>query len=110
MAAVRDDDMHVLFVHNHFPGQFRCVAPRLAADYGWTCTFAAQHSTESLPGVTKVTYRPAGGAGRASQFCTRTYENAVGHAHGVYNALKARPDVKPDLVVAHSGFGSSLFL
>ena len=34
----------------------------------------------------------------------------MGHAHGVYEALKRRPDVRPDLVVAHSGFGSSLFL
>jgi glycosyltransferase involved in cell wall biosynthesis len=29
---------------------------------------------------------------------------------GVYEALKARPDIRPDVVVAHSGFGSSLFL
>jgi glycosyltransferase involved in cell wall biosynthesis len=28
----------------------------------------------------------------------------------VYEALKVRPDIQPDLVVAHSGFGTSLFL
>lgn len=28
----------------------------------------------------------------------------------MYEALKSRPDLKPDLIVAHSGFGSSLFL
>jgi len=38
------------------------------------------------------------------------FENAVGHARGVYEALKGRRDVRPDLVVAHSGFGSSLYL
>jgi hypothetical protein len=97
--------VHVLFVHPNFPAQFRSVAPRLAADYGWTCTFISQHSDHSLPGVRRIDYRPAGGATRSSQFCSRTFEHAVGHAHGVYNALKARPDVRPDLVVAHSGFG-----
>ena len=28
----------------------------------------------------------------------------------VYRAMKARPDIKPDLVVGHSGFGTTLFL
>src|SRR5262249_15411067 len=37
-------------------------------------------------------------------------ENTIWHAHAVYEALKARPDVRPDLIVGHSGFGSTLFL
>jgi len=41
---------------------------------------------------------------------TRTFENAAGHARGVYKAMKRHPGIRPDLVVAHSGFGSSLFL
>jgi len=32
------------------------------------------------------------------------------HSHAVYEALEARPDIKPDLVVAHSGFLSTVFL
>jgi glycosyltransferase involved in cell wall biosynthesis len=32
------------------------------------------------------------------------------HTSAVYEALKARPDIQPDLVVGHSGFGSTLFL
>jgi len=102
--------MHVLFVHQNFPGQFRHIAPRLASDYGWTCTFATRRNDRSLPGVDKVPYKLGYGATAATHFCTRGFENAFGHAQGVYEALKARPDVKPDLVVAHSGFGSSLFL
>jgi glycosyltransferase involved in cell wall biosynthesis len=34
----------------------------------------------------------------------------VWHCDGVYKALKARSDVKPDLIIGHSGFGSTLFL
>ena len=32
------------------------------------------------------------------------------HTDAVYHALKARSDIKPDLIVGHSGFGSTLFL
>ncbi|MEX0711093.1 MAG: glycosyltransferase, partial [Pirellulales bacterium] len=39
-----------------------------------------------------------------------TFENAVWHTHAVYEALRQRPDVRPDLVVGHSGFASTLFL
>jgi glycosyltransferase involved in cell wall biosynthesis len=101
--------MHVLFVHQNFPAQFRCVAPRLAADCGWDCTFVtANDAAPDLPGVRRVVYpRPV--APDATPLTRRFHEN-VGHAHAVYAALKARPEVRPDLVVAHSGFGSSLFL
>ena len=103
--------MHVLFVHQNFPAQFQHVAPRLACDHGWDCTFVtARRDQKWLAGVNKVVYRPRGGATAASHIAARTFDNAIAHAHGVYAALKARPDVKPDLVVAHSGFGSSLFL
>jgi glycosyltransferase involved in cell wall biosynthesis/UDP:flavonoid glycosyltransferase YjiC (YdhE family) len=103
--------MHVLFVHPNFPAQFRNVAPRLAADYGWTCSFLTNNEqAPPLAGVRKMVYAPRGGASRHNHFCTRTFESAVAHAHGAYEALKGRPDVRPDLVVAHSGFGSSLFL
>ena len=102
--------MHVLFVHPNYPAQFRCIAPALARD-GWTCTFATRNgAAPDVPGVRRVLYQPRGGATASTPPATRTFQNAYGHAHGVYDALKARPDVKPDLVVAHSGFGSSLFL
>jgi len=42
--------------------------------------------------------------------CTRNFENAVAQADAVYQTLKRRRDLKPDLIVAHTGFGSSLFL
>jgi len=34
----------------------------------------------------------------------------VWHCDAVYRAMKARADIKPDLIVGHSGFGSTLFL
>ncbi len=102
--------MHVLFIHQNFPAQFRYIAPRVAQEHGWKCTFATAKASESLPGVEKVVYTSKGGATKANHFCTQNFENCVWEAHGVYEMLKQRPDIQPDLIVAHTGFGSSLFL
>src|SRR3989442_2424424 len=103
--------MHILVVHQNYPAQFRYLAPRLASTCGWRCTFATRNTkAPDLPGVERVVYRVRSGASRANHFCTRSLEASIGHAHAAYDPLKARPDVHPDLVVAHSGFGSSLFL
>src|SRR5581483_6918775 len=61
-------------------------------------------------GIERIQYQTKGGATKATHYCSRTFENAVWHTHAVYEALKARPDIQPDLVVGHSGFGSTLFL
>src|SRR5215213_7185433 len=102
--------MHVMFVHQNFPAQFRYIAPKLVSDFGWKCTFGTEKAGGGLPGVDKVVYTARGGATLANHVCTRTFENQVAQTHGAYAALKARPDVRPDLIVAHAGFGSSLFL
>ncbi|HTW94219.1 MAG TPA: hypothetical protein VMD30_05475, partial [Tepidisphaeraceae bacterium] len=102
--------MHVLFVHQNFPAQFRFIAPRLIQEHGWQCSFCTERVEGELPGVRKILYKARGGASVANSVFTRNYENAVAHAHGVFEALKQEKDLKPDLIVAHSGFGSSLFL
>lgn len=86
--------MHVLFVHPNFPAQFRYLAPRLARDVGWRCTFVTRNATApDLPGVQRVFYHRRGGASAANHPCTRYFERAVRDAHGVYEALKERPDL-----------------
>ena len=102
--------MHVLFIHQNFPAQFRYIAPRLVREHGWKCTFATAKADGSLPGVDKVVYTCKGGATKANHFCTQNFENTTWEAHAVYEMLKQRPDVQPDLIIAHTGFGSSLFL
>src|SRR3954471_2394606 len=103
--------MHVLFIHPGFPGQFRYVAPRLATEHGWTCTFATRESgVPPIPGVQRIPYLPSVAGAAACPATTRRFEASVGHALGVYDALKARTDVRPDLIVAHGRFGASLFL
>src|SRR3954452_15669899 len=102
--------MHVLFVHQNFPAQFGHIAAHLAKRHGYRCTFATERRAGRVGDIECVQYKVDGGATKHNHYCTRTFENAPRHALGVYDALKARPDVKPDLVVGHSGFGSTLFL
>ena len=101
--------MHVLFVHKNFPAQFGHLAAALTRQ-GHRCTFVSQTPAGTVDGIEKIRYTLRGGATRHTHYCSRTFENATWHAHAVYEALEARPDIRPDLVVGHSGFGSTLFL
>ncbi len=102
--------MHVLFVHQNFPAQFGHIARHLIRTRGWTCTFVSKTPAGKVDGIEKVAYTTTGGARETTHYCSRTFENAVWHAHGVYEACKARPDLRPDLIVGHSGFGSTVYL
>jgi glycosyltransferase involved in cell wall biosynthesis len=102
--------VHVLFVHQSFPAQFGPFAFHLAARPGWRCTFVTKDRSEPIHGVECVPYQLKGGATKETHYCSRTFENAIWHSHAVFQALAARPDLKPDVIVGHSGFGSTLFL
>jgi glycosyltransferase involved in cell wall biosynthesis len=101
--------MHVVFVHQNYPAQFGHVAARLAGTPGYRCTFVSRRPPARGP-VERIQYALRGGATKHNHTCTRSFENAVHHALAVYAALKARPDIRPDLIVGHSGFGSTLYL
>jgi glycosyltransferase involved in cell wall biosynthesis len=102
--------MHVLYVHQNFPAQFGHIAQHLVERLGWRCTFLSQTPAGNVGGIEKIEYKLLGGATKHNHFCTRTFENTVWHCDGVYRAMRNRPDIKPDLIVGHSGFGSTLFL
>jgi glycosyltransferase involved in cell wall biosynthesis len=102
--------MHILFVHQNFPAQFGHIARELVARHGCQCSFISETPPGNIEGIAKIQYKTAGGARAETHFCSRTFENAVWHTDGVFRALQNRPELKPDLIVGHSGFGSTLFL
>lgn len=102
--------MHVLYVHQNFPAQFGHIARHLVRQLGWRCTFVSQTPSGNVEGIEKIQYTIHGGATKQNHYCSRSFENTVWHCDGVYRALRDRTDINPDLIVAHSGFGSSLFL
>jgi glycosyltransferase involved in cell wall biosynthesis len=108
--------MHLLFVHQAFPAQFGRLALELTRRYGWRCTFLVQHLSRcptperdmleqlTLIGVPRDPSIPTPSPWTQSlsdylRLCTR-----------VCDAALARPEIRPDLVVAHMGLGPGLFL
>jgi glycosyltransferase involved in cell wall biosynthesis len=102
--------MQILFVHQNFPAQFGHIAHHLARSRGWRCDFITEPTSASLDGVRTIPYKTSGGARETTHYFSRTFENAVWHAHAVFQASESVPDLQPDLIVGHSGFGSTLYL
>jgi glycosyltransferase involved in cell wall biosynthesis len=103
--------LHVLFVHRNFPAQFGHIASRLVQERGWKCTFVSEKPPGSAGGVDNIQYRPRGGPTEHTHYLARTFESGIWHAAGVYEAMKpVSAAIRPDLIVGHSGWGSTLFL
>jgi glycosyltransferase involved in cell wall biosynthesis len=111
--------MHVVFVHPAFPAQFGHIARRLAADPGYRCTFVSEQgedapeaiSPQAVDGpIERIRYRPTGDHG-ASRYLTQDIDEEIAHAEGVFETLAPlRDSLRPDLIVGHAGWGSTLFL
>ena len=102
--------MHILFLHQNFPAQFGQIAMHLARTGGYRCTCVSEKEIADSPEIQHVRFESNGGATRDTHHCSRTFENQTWRSHAAFEALRARPDIQPDLIVAHSGFVSSLFL
>lgn len=102
--------MHVLFIHQNFPAQFGQIATWWSRIRGGRSSFASSKPQASVPGVEHIQYTVGGGARESTHYCSRTFENQTWNSMGLYEALRGRPDIQPDLIVAHCGFVSSLFL
>jgi glycosyltransferase involved in cell wall biosynthesis len=102
--------MQILFVHPNFPAQFGPALRQLAGRGDLDCVFVSRTGSGAIEGVRRIPFELRGGATRANHYCSRSFENAIWSAHGVYEACKSAPGLRPDLVVGHSGFGTTLFL
>lgn len=105
--------MKILFIHQNFPGQFKHLAPALAAA-GHDCTALTLRVTEALRwnGVQVLPYRVARRSGQGVHPWLVDTETKVirGEAcHDAAVALRAR-GYQPDLIVAHPGWGEAMFL
>lgn len=64
----------------------------------------------AVEGVNCIRYRVQGDGADGTHPFARTFESAVRHAEGVHRALKLHPEIRPDVIVGHSGFGSTALL
>ncbi|HKO96475.1 MAG TPA: glycosyltransferase [Pyrinomonadaceae bacterium] len=103
--------MHVLFVHKNYPAQFGHIARRLVSELGWTCTFVSEKPSGQDNGIRLIQYQvDQSSADTVTHYCSRTFENTIWHAHAVYQACERELVSAPNLIVGHSGFGSTIFL
>lgn len=110
--------MRFLFVHQNFPGQFRRIAPALAADaLHRVVALGDAARLEGRPGLhprLRTLGYPSGGAkaGQGTHHYVRDFEAAVRRGQAVARvAMKVRDEgFAPDVVVAHPAWGEALFL
>ena len=102
--------MQILFVHPNFPAQFGPVGERFSKREDTQCVFVSRNASGHQRGFDCVPYQLRGGATKGNHYCSRTFENAVWNSHAVYETCKATPELSPDLIVGHSGFGSTAML
>jgi len=109
--------MEILLVHQNFPGQFKHLAPALAAQTG--NRVIAIGDAENVqrqpgkPGVIEVhAYPTPRGACASTHHYLRGMEAGIRRGQAVYKLASAlhKKGCRPDLIIAHPGWGESLYL
>ena len=105
--------MKILFIHQNFPGQFKHLAPALAAQ-GHHCVALTLKVEKPMNwnGVRILPYKLAGRKAQAVHPWLVDLDTKVTRAEACYRAaLQLRASgYAPDLILAHPGWGESLFL
>jgi glycosyltransferase involved in cell wall biosynthesis len=105
--------MNILIVHPNMPGQFLRLAPHLAAK-GHRVAFLTARVARELPAIGRILYTipAATEAERGVHGYAEAFQDAVRHGIGAAKALKEAVDkgYRPDLIIAHNGWGDPLFL
>lgn len=104
--------MRVLFLHQNAPGQFRHLAPHLGSDPANEVVFLGERSS-AVPGKVRWLRYPAPQpSGPATHHYLHRMEANVRRGQAVARAcLSLRDDgFVPDVVVAHAGWGKTMFL
>src|SRR6266849_6103953 len=110
--------MHILFVHRAFPAQFGRLGLELTRRYGWKCSFLVEHlshcpspSPEMLQSLDVQTLPCSPHRPRSQDVpWPQTHGHALDLAETLFEAVRRRPDLRPDLVVGHGGLLPVLLL
>ena len=106
--------MNILFIHQNFPGQFKYLAPALAAEPGnQVVAFTMQKSVPAeWQGVRMMAYHPARGTTPNVHPWVSDFETKTIRGEAAFRSALALRDTGfvPDVIIAHPGWGESLFL
>lgn len=103
--------MKLLFIHQNMPGQFKHIVPLLAGA-GHEVVFLTKPRAVRIKGVRKVAYKPHRAVRKTTHPYMRQFEGAVLHGQGIARACLelSREGFTPDLIIAHPGWGETLFV
>lgn len=105
--------MNILFIHQNFPGQFKHLAPALAAEGHTVAAMTMQQvRAKKWSGVRLVQYSASRSSTKGLHPWVSDFETKVIRAEACFHAaLKLRDGgFTPDIVIAHPGWGESLFI
>src|SRR5437588_3151791 len=99
-------------MHQNMPGQFRHLAASFAGDAANQVAFVTMRGDRPLPNVTRAIYEPPPTGNAETHGYLRQFEEAVLHGQAAARACVAlkKQGFSPDLVIAHPGWGESLFV
>ncbi len=105
--------MRILFLHDAFPAQFGHVALELTQKHGWDCHFLVESvSTCPTPSPAMLEKLDVRSYPLSDEYRKRDaipwpkiYGKFLELCEIAYETIKTRPDLKPDLIVAHGGRG-----
>lgn len=105
--------MNILFVHQNFPGQFKFLAPALAAQGHEVVAMTMQKVNPGhWQGVRLVPYTAARSTSAEIHPWVSDFETKAIRGEACFRAALQLRDAgfSPDVIVAHPGWGESLFL
>lgn len=103
--------MRVLLVHQNFPGQFRRIAQIWSQQPGWEVIGLGHNKAPGLPGVRWIPYDMARPPMAEQHAYLRQMEDAVlrGQATARVMLKLRKQGWKPDAILAHPGWGETLY-
>ena len=104
--------LNILFVHQNMPGQFKHLAPKFAANPKNKVAFITKREGVDIPGVRRVNYQIPRTAKETTHHYVRLFENSVIYGQQTVRACHDlhKDGFRPDVIVAHPGWGEALFL
>ncbi len=106
--------MNILFIHQNFPGQFKYLAPALAAKGHAVIAMTMKKGREvSWKGVRVIPYTSERGSTPGIHPWIGDFETKVIRGEACFRAalkLRDQEGYYPDVIIAHPGWGESLFL
>ncbi len=105
--------MKILVVHQNFPGQYKHLAPALARQGHKVVALALNAKKPAIwEGIQVLPYRTTRGSTRGIHPWLADFETKVLRGEACYDAATAlkKKGFQPDVILAHPGWGESLFL